>query len=194
MSKRRFARVAGLASALLVLSTIQSFAQDPPKKMKRLFIQASAQGTSTQLGRMVSINIMINEYSTAEDQQALLQAFQEKGSQGLYHAVDKMKSKGRIAITGTLGFDINYIKLFQMPDGSQKIRFVTDRPILFGEAWSSSRSMDYNLAMGEIILSKQKGKSTGSLVPAAELKLDKEHGLEIEAYQNPWKLENIQLR
>jgi hypothetical protein len=31
-------------------------------------------------------------------------------------------------------------------------------------------------------------------LPACQFKIDKENHLEIEAYQNPWKLTNIQLR
>jgi hypothetical protein len=150
-------------------------------------------GTSYQLGRVVSVDFRINEYSTMEERNALLQAFQDKGSEGLANALDKMKSKGRISITGTLGFDVNFIRSIDMPDGSRVIRFVTDRPIHFGEVWSSSRSMDYALSMGEIIISPVKGKTTGKLFPAAKFTLDKEKELTIETYQNPWNLTNIRV-
>ena len=190
------ARAAVVAVSLSLLSGIFSFAQETPKpqKSKPEYIQATAEGTSTQLGRMAEVTIIINEYSTADDQKVLIEAFEEKKNEGLNHALDKMKAKGRIAITGTLGYDLNYIRQFQMPDGSRKIRFVTDRPITFGEAWSSSRSMDYSLSGGEVIFSKEKGKSSGTLLPACEFKLDKEKHLEIEALQNPWKLLNIMVR
>lgn len=193
VQKPRFARAGVLAVALAIYSSAFSFAQQSPKpaKPKREHIQATAQGTSTQMGRMISIEITIEEYSTAEDQKALMEAFEQKGTEGLFHAVEKMKAKGRMAITGTLGYDINYIRAFQMPDGSRKIRLVTDRPIRFAEAWSASRSSDYNLSAAEIILSTQKGKNSGTLLPACQFKLDKEKGLEIENYQNPWKLVNI---
>ncbi len=194
--KRSLARAGVVALSLSLLSGTLSFAQEEPKppKAKPAYIQATAQGTSTQLGRMISVNIIINEYSTAEDQKALFEAFQQKGNEGLSHALDKMKAKGRIAITGTLGYDLNYIREFQMPDGSRKIRMVTDRPVTFGEAWSASRSMDYSLSGVEINVSNAKGKSTGTLLPACKFKLDKENHLEIETYQNPWKLVNIMIR
>ena len=190
--KPSFAIAIVTAVALALFSSAFSFAQEPkPAKPKREYIEATAMGTSTQLGRMINIQIIIEEYSTPEDQKALMEAFEQKGSQGLYHAVDKMKSKGRMSITGTLGYDVNYIRAFQMPDGSRKIRLVTDRPINFGEAWANSRSEDYNLSAAEIIISTQKGKSSGTLVPACQFKVNKQNGLEIENYQNPWKLENI---
>lgn len=176
--------------SLLIFAGISASAQE---KQKREYIQAVAEGTSTQLGRMVSINVIINEYSTEDDQKVLIAAFQEKGSEGVTNALHKMHSKGRISITGTLGFDVNYIREFPMPDGSRKIRFVTDRPITFGEAWAGSRSQDYSLSLGEMIISKEKGKSTGTILPAAQFKIDKEKQLTTEAYQNPWKLVNIKL-
>jgi hypothetical protein len=187
---------ATVAVAFLALFSIvfgvSGFAQS--SKPKRLFIQAMAQGTSTQLGRMVSVNIIINEFSTPEEQKGLIEAFEEKGQEGLYNALDKMSAKGRMQITGTLGYDINYVREFPMPDGSRKIRLITNRLIRFGEAWASTISADYNLSAAEIIISKAKNKSTGTLLPAMEIKFDKEHGIEIETYQNPWKLVNIMLR
>ena len=176
--------------SVLVIGALSASAQKP----KSLFIQATAMGTSYQLGRTVSVDIRINDYSTAADRTALLQAFADKGSEGLANALDKMKSKGRVAMTGTLGFDVRFIRKIKMSDGSTKYRFVTDRPITFGELWSSSRSMDYNLAMGEIIISKDGKKKSGTLYPAAQLKLDKEKNLTIETFNNPWKLVNIMIR
>jgi hypothetical protein len=158
-------------------------------------IRATAMGTNQQLGRMISVDIYISRFSAGEDQKALLEAFAEGGSEGLANALDKMSAKGRMAITGTLGFDVNYIREFKMPDGTRKIRFVTDRPIRFGEHWAGSRSTDYTISIGEINFAKVNGKTknTGTLIPAARIKLNKEGQIEIEALQNPWKLNNIKV-
>ena len=40
----------------------------------RMTIQATAKGTSTQLGRMVDVNIYIEAYSTDDDRQTLINA------------------------------------------------------------------------------------------------------------------------
>ncbi len=105
-----------------------------------------------------------------------------------------MKSKGRISITGTLGYDVNYIREFPMPDGGKKYRAVTDRPITFGEAWGDTRSMDYSLSAVEVILSADRKKNSGTLLPACKLKLDKNNHLELELLQNEWRLVNVRLR
>jgi hypothetical protein len=182
---RRILLAAAAASCLYLLPGAEASAQTIKQ------ISATARGTSTQMGRIVSVDLRIYEFSTADDQKVLLESFQADGSEGLANALDKMKSKGRIAITGTIGYDVNYIREFKMPDGSVKIRFVTDRPIRFGEAWASTRTMDYAISMGEIIINKEKSKSVGTLMPASKVKLNKQGELEIEAYQNPWELVNI---
>ena len=185
-----------VAIVLALFVSAFGFAQRAPKpaKPKREYIQAVAQGTSTQMGQIVNVQITIEEYSTAEDQKALLEAFDQKGQEGLFHALDKMKAKGRIAITGTLGYDINYVRQFPMPDGSRKIRLVTDRPVKFREAWADGRSTEYDLSAAEIIISPRKKESTGTLLPACKFKIDKKDGLQIEALRNPWKLTNIMKR
>ena len=151
--------------------------------------QANAFGQGTQMGHIFSVNITINQYSTPEDQKVLLDAFQAKGSRGLANALNKMSSKGRISITGTLGYEVTYIRVFQTPTG-RKIRLVTNRPITFGEAWTDSRSEDYNLSAIEIDLTSD-GKGKGTLLPACQFKINKENEIEIEALQNPWRLEDV---
>ena len=188
--RQHFAIVTFALSGLLLFADMNASAQE---NQKREHIQATAEGTSTQLGRIVNIDIIINEHSTADDQKALIEAFQTKGSEGIANALDKMHSKGRIAITGTLGYDVNYIREFPMPDGSRKIRLITDRPIAFGEHWHATRSRDYDLSAAEIIISPQKGKSQGTVLPACQFKIDKQNELQIETFQNPWKLGNIRV-
>jgi hypothetical protein len=176
---------------IMMLTSPSSSAQKLPKSIT---IQAQAMGQAQQLGQTFSVTLIIEEYSTPDDQKALLAAFNEKKNEGLVNALDKMHTKGRMAITGTLGYDVSYIRTFPQPDGTTKIRLVTNRPITFGEAWSDSRSMDYSLSGVEIILSPDKKKNTGSLAPACQLKIDKEGQLQLELLQNMWKLVDVQQR
>ena len=186
-----FRKVGIVMVAGMLLASIFILAQEPPKKGKAETIQCQAVGTSTQLGKNAGVTIIIEEYSPPEDRQILLDAFEHKGNEGLCNAVSKMSSKGRIAITGTVGYNVNYIRQFPTANG-RTLRMVTDRPITFGEAWYSGRSMDYNLSALELDLSNEKGKSTGKLLPACRLKLNKKTGeIEIETFKNPWNLVNI---
>ena len=113
----------------------------------------------TQMGHSYSINAIINELSSPDDQKVLLEAFQTKGNEGLVNTLSKMPSKGRLAITGTLGGDLAYIRRFDQPDGTVMIRMITNRLLRFGEVWADTRSSDYQLTGLEIIFSKDKRKT-----------------------------------
>jgi hypothetical protein len=172
--------------ALLLLSSIPGLARD-----KNETIDATAWGTSTQTGRNVGITIIIYQYSTPEDQSVLLEAFQKGQNQGLVNALEKMKAVGHISITGTLGYDLSFIKLIQTPTG-RTIRFVTNRQIRFGEAYYDTQSQYYNLTAGEInINSQDKSKSDGVLYPAAQLSIGSDGQLELNLNKNPWRLGDI---
>ena len=102
-------------------------------------IDATAMGTSTQLGKVISVKITIYDFSTDEDRAILIDAYKKGQNQGLVNALTKMKSVGRIAITGTTGYDLSFIRLIPTSTG-RKIRFVTNRQLRFGEVYSNSQS------------------------------------------------------
>jgi hypothetical protein len=148
-------------------------------------------GTSTQSGRLVSVKIIISQFSTEEDRAVLVDAFKKGQNQGLVDALSKMKPVGRIAITGTVGSDLAYIRLSRTDTG-RKITFATNRLFRFGEDYTNSRTMAYNLTAGEIDLNdSDKNKSAGVLYPASQLIINKEGQLEFQLNKNPWKLVNI---
>jgi len=176
-----------LAALILVAVTAALSADDRNTET----IDATAMGTSTQLGQNVSVKVTIYEFSTDEDRKILLDAFKKGQNQGLVNALTKMKSVGRIAITGTLGYDLSYIRLVPTPTG-RKIRFVTNRVLRFGEAYYNTQTTAFNLTAGEIeINDSDKNKSSGVLFPAAQLVINKEGQLEFQLNKNPWKLVNI---
>jgi len=177
-----------LLTAILLTAITLAFSADDRKVET---IDATAMGTSTQLGQNVNVKVIIYEYSTEEDRQILIDAFKKGQNQGLVNALNKMKSVGRIAITGTIGYDLSFIRLIPTPTG-RKIRFVTNRLVRFAEAYYDTQTKAYNLTAGEIeINDSDKDKSGGVLYPAAQLVINKEGQLEFQLNKNPWKLVNI---
>ncbi len=143
------------------------------------------------MGQIVEMRLTINDYSTLEERQILVQAFAKGQNQGLVNALTKMRAVGHISLTGTIGYDVSYIRMIPTPTG-RKIRFITNRQISFAEAWTDSQSQSFNLTGGEIDLNDQdKSKSTGVLFPAAQLVIDKQGKLQIDLNQNSWKLMDI---
>jgi hypothetical protein len=186
-SARKFG-YGGLLLALLLAAAIPVISQDDRKTET---IDATAMGTSTQMGQTVGVKVTINHFSTPEDRQVLVDAFKKGQSKGLVDALSKMKPVGRIAITGTLGYDLSYIALIPTPTG-RKIRFAANRQIRFGEAYNNTQSMAFDLTAGEFDLNdKDKKKSSGVLYPASQLIINKQGQLQFELRRNPWKLVNI---
>jgi len=158
---------------------------------ERMTIQATAMGTSTQMGKIVNVNIHIEQFSTPDDRKALIDAFARSGQDGLVDVLQDMKSKGRVRFaSGGVGNDVKYI--IELPSESgRRFRLVTDRNLAFAELYSGTRSRDYSVGAIELVLTPD-GKGSGTVLPACKLKVDKKtQQIEIETYQNPWKLNNF---
>ena len=173
----------------LAVAAISSPAQE------REVIQANAFGTQLASGRVFGITIHIESYSTPEDQKALIEAFQKGGNDALADKVSKMKARGRVAITGQVGYQIAYIR--NIPGkGGRTIRLMTDRPINIGETMGYQRSTEYNLTLIEIHINENPKESKGTLVIGGKFMVDKKtNQIIFETYRNtPWRLENIMER
>ncbi len=171
----------------LIIASNPGFARGPRPET----IEASATGTGTQLGAVIGVTLNIYDFSTPADKQVLVQAFQKGQNQGLVTALSRMRAVGHVEITGTLGYDCSYIAMIPTPTG-RKIRFVTNRQIRFGEAWTDSQSQSFNLTAGEFDLdATDKSKDTGVLFPAAQLIIDKQGQLQLDLNQNAWKLVDV---
>jgi hypothetical protein len=179
-----------LMAALVTVGTTRSSSQGRPKAET---IQAVTTGSGTQAGQITTMMLQIYEFSTDEDRQILVDAFQKGQNQGLFNALSKMKAIGRISLTGTLGMDVSYIKMAPTSTG-RKIRFVTNRTIAYGEGYAdnSNATGTFNLTGGEFELNDSDRKqSKGVLYPAAKLVIDKEGQLQIQLNQNAWNLADI---
>jgi hypothetical protein len=172
---------------LVILASTLAFSRGPKSET----IEASAMGTGTQLGQVIGVTLDIYEFSTPEDRQILVDAFTKGQNQGLVNALSKMKAVGHCSITGTLGYDVSYIRMTNTPTG-RKIVFVTNRQIRFGEAFFDTQSQAFNLTAGEFNLNDtDKNKSTGTVYPAAQLIIDKQGQLQTDLSQNPWNLVDV---
>jgi hypothetical protein len=175
-------------SGLLFLAAFPAISA---KKVKNETIEATAMGTGTQMGQNIGISVEIYEYSTPEEKQLLMDAFAKGQNQGLVNALTKMHAVGHISITGTLGYDLAFVRLIPTPTG-RKIRFVTNRQLRFGEVWADAQSTAFNLTAGEFDLDDtDKSKSTGVLYPECQLAIDKQGQLQIQLTQNAWKLVDV---
>src|SRR5258708_3222948 len=158
-ARRRFAKFAAITAVVLAVMLVGSrpaFSRD-----KNETIDAQAFGTGTQLGQNIGVTLNIYEFSTPADRTILVQAFEKGQNQGLVTALQKMRAVGHIEITGTLGNDWAYIMMTPTPTG-RRIVFATNRQIRFGEAYTDSQTMSFDLTAGVLEINDQdKSKSTG---------------------------------
>ena len=175
-------------SLVLLLGGVGAIAQ----AQERMTIQATAMGTSTQLGKIHDINIHIEQFSTSDDQKALIDAFNRSGQDGLVDVLEDMKPKGRVRFaSGGVGNDVKYIMELPSKSGGRRFRLVTDRNIAFAELHQGTRSRDYSVGAIEVDLTPD-GKGSGTVLPACKLTVDKKtQQIKIETLQNPWKLSNL---
>jgi hypothetical protein len=172
----------------IVLVTLVALGRPGFGRDKTETIDAQAFGTGTQMGQNIGVTLNIYEFSTPADKQVLVQAYQQAQNKGLVNALKKMRAVGHVEITGTLGYDCSYIRMFPTPTG-RKIVFATNRQISMAEAWTDSNSMSFDLTAGILDLNDQdKSKSTGVLYPAAQLVINKAGEIEWDLAQNSWRL------
>lgn len=184
--KRLNVFIEGFVVLGLFLSASTVFSKD-----KNETIEATAMGTGTQLGANIGVTLNIYQFSTPEDRQVLVQAYEKGQNQGLVDALQKMKAVGHVEITGTVGNDCAYIRMIPTATG-RKIVFVTNRRIRFGEAYFDTQSQAFDVTAGIIDINDQdKKKSTGVLYPAAQLVIDKDGEPQWDLRANAWKLVDI---
>jgi hypothetical protein len=81
---KKFALGAAAIVCALLLSGIHGVAQDEDALHE--VYQAQAMGQNTQVGQTFSVTVHVDEYSTPEELQILIDAFNAGGSKGLYNA------------------------------------------------------------------------------------------------------------
>jgi hypothetical protein len=131
-------------------------------------------------GKSVTLNIYVTDYSSDQEVQDLAATLQSKGSDALLNAVQKMKAKGNVAVTGYTGWRVPVVRQRPTEKGRRIVMF-GDRPISFYEAANAPRSKSYEF--GLLILNvNDKGEGDGLLYGACKVKFNKDNQLEVEHY------------
>src|SRR5262249_5401113 len=130
-------------------------------------------------GRSAGVNITNNSYFSSEEGQSLHAMLIDRRPHALLRALEEMKARGRVAMTGTVGF-YEFKVIISVPSGSgRRILAAADRPISFLEQYYGTRSADYRFGFMELNLD-QRDRGEGSLTYAAKLKVINSDKIEIE--------------
>ena len=177
-----------LGFVVVILAAVSSVAQNKPQ-----IFQAVARGTGDQLGHSygIAVEVTIESYSSPDEQQTLMDAFLKDGNPGMVSALKRMPVRGKLWFSGQAAYDITYIRELPTPTG-RLIRLVTNRFVTLADiAGKAQQAQDYSLSALELDLSTENGKNKGVFFPACEFSMEKEKGIRIEAYRNPWRLDDI---
>ncbi|MFI5183027.1 MAG: hypothetical protein ACHQNV_01405 [Vicinamibacteria bacterium] len=177
MSKGRW--FASLILAFVVLVPTGTRAEN--KEVLRL--DAVAMNVSGMRSGLTRLDIVFERWTTDEERQKLLDTLIEKDDDALMDAVDKIKPRvGYIRTSRSLGWDIQFARVHDLPGGGRRVIFVTDRPISFYENRNNTRSADYDFSVCEIHLGPN-GEGEGKLAAATRVRFDKEKKvIELENY------------
>ena len=179
---------------LLMSASVLMYAQDSKP------VEYTATATSTQeetRGQMYNVTIIIDSFSPTDQTQELINAFESGGNKALTAKLLKYPSRGHISVTGSgnnIGYTIVYARKIAMPDGTTKIRLITNTPMNMANSFNTQNVQ--NTFSGAILdISPIKKKSSGQLIEAAELQYDKQKKLELGLEgARPWTLGNISER
>lgn len=182
-----------IAGCLLVVCALSvSLAVPSPQQPNKrevfgalAYLPSGAGRAMVGAGARVNVDLRINSYTTDEEAKMLAGILVDGGPDALLKALEKADSKGRITLTGRVGFyDFKLIRSHRTETG-RRIYAVGDRPVGFLEAYHSARSRDYEFGILQLDL-KQKGngkeQGEGALLYAAKIKLLDGNRIDLETY------------
>ena len=162
--------------------------QAKPKREKfgaLAYLPSGAGPAMVGAGGRVNVDLHVNSYTSDEEAKSMAAVLVEAGPDALLKALEKAKSKGRITLTGRVGFyDLKLIRSHRTSEG-RRIYAVGDRPVGFLEAYVQNRSMDYPFGILQIDLkTKENGKEEGegALIYAAKIKVLEGNSIDVESY------------
>lgn len=175
-----------LAISILVLSVAATPAV--AKDKKQIIETFTAFATNLGVGAATQVNINLFTFTTPDERQDLIDAFQQGGGEALYKALDSMKladEKAYMRVGGSTGYQLYYAFEGTVEGGQRQIVFATARPITMRESMNNSRTLDNNLTVIVLQLDPETGVGTGAMSLATELSIDKKTGkLDIETVGN----------
>jgi len=179
-----------LIAVVFVYASLSVLAQDKPSPETYAITVFGTSGVTA--GKSVTGTVIVEDYSTDAEVSELAGVLKAKGQDGLLSAMGKIKAKGRIALTGTVG---NHVEVIRQPptEKGRRIVLVSDRQMSLPELWNSGRSTDYKFSIVILDLDAN-GKGGGTVYYAVKLKFNKSGQLELEHYgQSPGRIAQAML-
>lgn len=184
--------------ALLVLAAVPVLeAQqrlEPPLRLTAFAVNLGVTPDARPSGQSGTVIINIDRWSNPAERTALLQAFRDKGPDGLRAALLETKQVGNIRTPDRIGWALRYAYAVPTEDGGTQIFLATERRIAFWEAANNARTLDYPFTLVEIRIGPN-GEGEGRLSIATKVTLSQDGStIQLENYASePVRLQSVRL-
>lgn len=178
--------VAVASAAVLGGASLTDAQQEARKPALEIFTASIVDTESRDPGekeRGDLIHLIIERWSTEEERQALVQAFEQKGADGLVSALRKAERLGTMRKSIARSWDIHYAVQVPTADGGRRIIVGTDRWL---DYWETNREEkeSYPFTLIELRLDKE-DKGDGRVAPATKISRSKDgKHFELEHYSS----------
>jgi hypothetical protein len=185
--------ITGIPCYLLCLCIAAASGQAPdnaqkPKSQKFSALAHLPSGAGRRMvgaGGTANVDLYVKSYTSDEEAKALAGLLLDGGPNALLKALEKADSKGKITLSGRVGFyDLKLIRSHPTQDG-RRIIAVGDRPMGFLELYVGNQSTDYEFGILTLDLKRKdngKEEGEGSLIYAAKVKVLGGNQIDIESY------------
>lgn len=177
-----------LMSFVLASPTTTGQGQAKPKKEKfgaLAYLPSGAGPAMVGAGARVNVDLFVNSYTSDSEAKQMAAVLVEAGPDALLKMLEKADSKGKITLSGRVGFyDLKLIRSHRTPTG-RRIYAVGDRPVGFLEVYAGNRSLDYPFGILQLDLeTKENGKEegAGALIYSAKIKVLDGSKIDVESY------------
>jgi hypothetical protein len=151
----------------LLLSTAGAASQDA-KPVREAYTAVASNISELARTGITPLDIVIERWTDAGENERLMTAFEEKGQDGLVAALQKTEPAARIRTPGNLAYEFHYARQVVEKDGTRRILLITDRPISFGELTNRGRSLEYPFALVDFRVDAS-GRGEGKLFLATKI-------------------------
>ena len=168
---------------------------DPALAKKKVIERFEATAMDLDSARATIIDIGVFEWSTEEDRQALIEAFNEGGNDAVYKHLSKQPEMAYLRAPNTMGYQLRYAFQYEA-DGKRHIIFSADRPLAGFEVMRNTDSSKDNVSLVTLELDPATGKGTGAMIFGAKFEHNKKTGqLQIETISmNPTKFTKVETK